>query len=411
MIVNVIVAEYNPFHNGHQFHIEEAAKQTHADYTIVIMSGNFVQRGAPALMDKYTRARMALLGGADLCLELPAYYAVSSAEYFATGSVALAEKLGVATHLCFGSECGDITVLERIADILVDEPVTYKEQFQRQLREGASYPTARMNALLQYDPSLMDYRDVLERSNNILGIEYIKALRKRGSSIQPHTIKRVGSDYHERHLGDDHPSAQAIRYALNAGQQLEQLHNLVPEKVYALMSSGYEENSLLYSRDLSAAMQYKLIQEKAKGYTQYLDVSRDLSDRITNCLYDFTDYEGFCDILKSKNMTSTRISRCLLHILLDIRKETMQHYVSLDYIPFIKMLGFRKESTPLLGAITKQADIPLLSKLADAKTQLSADALDMLEDEIRISDIYQSALSQKNGQPMRNEYREPLVIV
>ncbi|MBR1852280.1 MAG: nucleotidyltransferase [Lachnospiraceae bacterium] len=411
MKVNAIVAEYNPFHNGHKFHIEEAARKTDADYTVVIMSGNFVQRGAPALMDKYSRAQMALHSGADLCLELPACYAVSSAEYFATGAVALADKLGVVTNLCFGSECGDISILEHIADILLEEPAAFSEHMQAQLRRGVSYPIARTNALLQYDPSLMDNRNVLGMPNNILGIEYVKALRKRNSNIIPTTTKRIGSDYHDKRLGDHQCSARAIRYALCAGQQLEQLHNLVPEKVFSLMSFGYEDNSLMYSHDLSAALQYKLVQERTRGFTQYLDVSQELSDRIVKHLYDFTDYESFCDLLKSKNMTYTRISRCLLHILLDIKKEQMAAYQEMDYIPYIKMLGFRKDSAALLNAIAENAAVPLISKLADAKTLLPPDANAMLEEEIRMSDIYQSALSQKNGQPMVNEYRTPLVIV
>jgi predicted nucleotidyltransferase len=411
MRVNAIVAEYNPFHNGHKFHIEEAAKKTDAEYTVVIMSGNFVQSGAPALMDKYTRARMALLSGADLVLELPTCYSVSSAEYFATGAVALADKLGVVTNLCFGSECGEISILEKIATILLEEPPAYKDYLQAQLKRGVSFPMARTNALLQYDYSLMENHDALGMPNNILGIEYVKALRKRNSSIIPTTTKRVGSDYHDKRLGDYQCSARAIRYALSAGQQLEQLHSLVPEKVYSLMSSGYEENTLMFNRDLSAILQYKLLLDKPKGYTQYLDVSSDISDRILNNLYAFIDFDNFCDLLNSKNLTYTRISRCLLHILLDITTEKMEAYRKLDYIPFIKMLGFRKDSAPLLNAITDNAKVPLISKLSHAKSYLPQDANAMLEDEIRISDIYQSILSQKCGLPMMNEFRTPLVII
>ena len=411
MKVNAIIAEYNPFHNGHKYHLENALRQTEADYTIVIMSGNFVQRGAPALLDKYKRARMALLNGADLCLELPTCYSSSSAEYFANGAVALADKLGVVTSLCFGSECGDLEILQRIAQILLEEPDSFRSHLKSQLRQGISYPIARTNALLEYDVSLSDSRDVLSTPNNILGIEYIKSLLRRNSPILPVTTLRVGADYHDKRLGEHQCSAQAIRHALFAGQSTKQLQSQLPPSVYTILEEAVQTQQILYSNHLSTALHYKLIQEKAKGYTEYLDVSPDLSDRITKHLYQFQSYDDFCDLLKTKEMTYTRISRCLLHILLDLKKEQIESYKELDYIPYARILGFRKSSTALLSAIKGNASIPLISKLADAGKLLDESAYAMLQNEIRMSDIYQSTLAQLTGKPMENEYCTPIVII
>ncbi|MBQ4536297.1 MAG: nucleotidyltransferase [Lachnospiraceae bacterium] len=411
MKVNGIIAEYNPFHNGHKFHLEDAKDRNHADYTIVVMSGNFVQRGAPALLDKYSRARMALLNGADLVLELPCLYATSSAEFFATGAVSLFDKLGVIDHLCFGSECGDISILERIARILLEEPESYAKLLRSYLKQGLSYPVARTNALIQYDPSLSGYKDVLSSPNNILGIEYLKALIRRNSRIQPDTTLRIGSSYHDKRLGKNHCSALAIRHAIFSEHNKDFLREQMPDTAYDILKSALDTSVLFQANDLSAALHYKLLSEKETGYSGYLDVSQELSDRIRNSLYNFTDYDSFCDLLKSKDMTYTRISRCLLHILLGMTNNDMALGKELDYVPYARVLGFRKDSSALLTAIKEKASIPLITKLADAGNILDEKAFSFLQNEIRMNDIYLSMTATKTGNPATNEYSTPIVIL
>ena len=206
-----IIAEYNPFHNGHAYHIRKAKELTHADYCVVVMSGDFVQRGAPAIMDKYLRAESALLNGADLVLELPVCYSISSAEHFARSSVALLDKLGVVDTLCFGSECGDIRVLTEFAQALTDESPVFKKTLDREIRIGHTYPQARNTALEISAPHLTSYINVLTSPNNILGIEYCKALLFWKSTIVPYTVKRAGSSYHDNSLDTGFCSALAIR--------------------------------------------------------------------------------------------------------------------------------------------------------------------------------------------------------
>ena len=411
MKVNGIVAEYNPFHNGHAYQMQHAREATGADYTIIVMSGNFMQRGAPALLDKFTRAKMVLENGADLVLELPTCYAASSAEFFARGAVALFDKLGVTTNLCFGSECGKIDVLSRIAEIFYTEPEPYVESLRCNLRKGMSFPIARTWALLQYAPALSDDKDVLSSPNNILGIEYLKALLSRDSKIVPFTTTRVGADYHDKRLGTNQCSALAIRQSVAAGHNLSYLAAQMPENAYALLCQSLSGQKPLFADDFSAALQYRLLTEYSAGYDKYQDISSDLSDRIRNTLPSFVGYTSFCDLLKSKDMTYTRISRCLLHILLNMTKDEFETCRAEDYISYARVLGFRKDAAPLLTEIKKNSSIPLVTSLADARQTLSGEALRMLDRDILRNQIYLGNLALKNQKEMVSEYRTPIVIV
>lgn len=411
MKVNGIVAEYNPFHNGHKYHLETAKNRIGADYTIIVMSGNFMQRGTPALINKYKRTEMALQNGADLVLELPMYYAVSSAEYFATGAVSLLDKLGVVTHLSFGSECGNLEVLDKISEILLAEPERFVAYLRKNLREGMSYPSARTAALIQYDPSLSSYRDVFSSPNNILGLEYLKALKRRQSAIVPFTTLRVGADYHDKRMNEKQCSALAIRHAVYSRQDTEYLESHMPGSAYQILADYLNDTRPVHINDFSSALHYKLLMECEDGFDQYLDVSKDLSDRIAKNLYSFDNFRSFCDQIKSKDMTYTRISRCMLHILLNMKTTTMDSYRAMDYVPYARVLGFCKDATPLLTAIKEQSSIPMLTKLADAEQVLSPKGFKMLKEDIRMNSIYESAASLKSIQPMLNEYRTPIVII
>lgn len=410
--VNGIVAEYNPFHNGHSYQLRDAKKQSGADYTIVAMSGNFMQRGTPAILDKYRRAEMALRNGADLVLELPALYSASSAEYFATGAVTLLDKLGVVDFLCFGSECGDLHTLQQIADILLEEPEGYTVFLQQYLRNGLSYPMARTSALVQYCPSLSPHQNVLSRANNILGIEYLKAIRRRESSMQPVTTVRGFSDYHDRMMGKYQSSALALRQAVYANNgDVQMLASQMPESAFAVLDDAFSDRHPMELNDFSALMHYKLLLEADKGYTAYLDVSEELSDRIRNHLYDFTNFRAFCDLLKTKNMTYSRISRCLMHILLNITVTDMEQYRAADPIQYARVLGFRRDAEELLGAIKENACIPLLTKLADAEQVLDETGYALFKKELLRNAVYESTAAIKAGSPMVSEYRSPLVII
>ena len=411
MKVNGIIAEYNPFHNGHKYQLTESLRCTNARYTVIVMSGNFVQRGAPALVDKYKRTEMALLNGADLVLELPALYATASAEYFATGAVALLDQLGVVTDLCFGSECGDTQLLRQIAEILLEEPKAYSQSLKQYLRQGLSYPNARTEALIQNYPFLNQHKAVFSSPNNILGIEYIKAILRSKSSLEPVTVRRTGAGYHSRLPADNRCSALAIRQALYAGADESFLSSNMPEDAAKILSAELAKTGPIRSNDFSDMLYYKLTTEKNAGFEKYLDVSSDLSDRVCRRLDDYHNFESFCDILKTKEMTYTRISRCLLHILLNIRKSDMERAKAMSHAPYARVLGFRRAASPLLGEIKEHADIPLVTKLADAESHLGRGSLDMLRQNIKISQIYNGIAAHRAGISPANEISTPLVII
>lgn len=410
-----IIAEYNPFHNGHAYHIRKARELTHADYCVVVMSGDFVQRGAPAVMDKYLRAECALRNGADLVLELPACYSISSAEHFARSSVALLDKLGVIDSLCFGSECGDIQVLTEFAKALLAEGPVFKKTLDQEIRLGHTYPQARNAALEASAPQLTSHINILTSPNNILGIEYCKALLFWESAIVPYTIKRAGSSYHDNCLDTGFCSALAIRESLRQAGNAKELARQIPSASLKLLQDTYLKSYPIFSDDFSLLLQHSLLAGEDTGFTAYSDIDSELSDRIVKLLPKYSNFRSFCDLLKSKNRTYVRISRSLLHILLDIRKESLQQYGKEGWIFYARMLGFRESAAPLLSAIKKNAGIPLLSKLADAEKQLAPTGLSMLEKDIYASHIYQSIVRNKfpgtNPLSEINEYKNQIIKI
>lgn len=409
-----IIAEYNPFHNGHAYQIAKAKEITGADYCIVVMSGDFVQRGAPAFLNKYLRAECALKNGADIVLELPVHYALSSAEYFASGAVALLDKLGVIDTLCFGSECGDISLLSEFASQLLSESNQFKEVLNRQLKCGLSFPAARNAAIEASAPHLSSHMEILTNPNNILGIEYCKALYKRSSSMVPHTICRAGSSYHDASLDACYSSALAIRSALTDNGSLDSIRDQVPASVYTLLEEHCGIDYPILPDDLSFLLHYQLLSEQATGYTDHPDIDPDFSDRISHMLPQYRNYTSFCELLKTKNRTYTRISRSLMHILLHITRKEFAVYCSTDYILYARMLGFRKNAQPLLSAIKEKSSIPLISKLADADSVLAPLGSQMLAKDIYASHIYEMITRQKfhTEEPSEiSEYRKQIVRV
>ena len=425
-----LITEYNPFHSGHKYHIEQARKITGADYCIAVMSGDFVQRGAPALMDKYSRAKMALNNGVDLVLELPVCYATGSAEYFAHGAVSILDKLGVVNTLCFGSECGDISLLTLAAQYLLHAPQDFESQLQDYLREGLTYPAARLKALEHSMGDRHSLTRVLTEPNNILGIEYSKALIKLSSSIKPITIQRISAHYHDRELSgvkscSNHDldlsdtvisSATAIRNSINqqgerSADALTAAVQSVPEDVAKFLRDNYHITYPITEEDFSQILKYKLRQEDSKSLAKYMDVTPDLAERLKN-IKDFNlNTNSLVQEIKTKNMTLTRINRALIHILLDIKSDTMKQYMEADYTPYARILGIRKESSPLLRSIEKYGRIPTITKVSKANEQLNALGKQMLSEDIFAADIYNQAVYHKYGTPQLNEYKHGICIV
>ena len=397
-----LISEYNPFHNGHKYHIEKAREITGADAVVVVMSGNFVQRGAPAIMPKHLRAEAALKNGASLVIELPVCYATGSAEFFAYGAVSLFDKLGCIDSICFGSECGDIEILQNLAKIISTEPKEYKTFLNQYLREGNSFPLARQKALKDYLQS--DLADsVLAEPNNILGIEYLKALYKLNSKIKPYTIQRISSNYHDKHLQETFSSASAIRREFSA-TAFENIEKQIPDTTISFMKEHYQTRYPVYTNDFSLLLKYKLLAETKSSLLEYADVSEELANRVLNNLNQFINYEQYCELLKTKEVTYSRISRALLHVLLDIKKDAHTE------IGYAHILGFCKESNAVLSEIKKHSAIALLSKLTTADT-LSESAKKMLENDIYSSNLYESVITDKFKTVFKNEYSQQLILI
>ena len=412
MKVTGIIAEYNPFHQGHAYHLSRARELTGADRILVVMGGNFMQRGEPAIIDKYTRTEMALRNGADLVLELPAASATGSAEYFAEGAVELLDASGVVNELCFGSELGELEPLEKAAELLLEEPEDYQKLLRAELKKGKTFPEARETALSAFLPE----QNLLASPNNILAIEYIKALKRRKSSIRPLTIQRLGSYHGEDgqpagaphtvsgNLPESFASASTIRCQLHTlekqivtsceqptfGSLMTALAKELPPSSFGLLKDVLLADRLVQAEDFSLPLHYRLMQaKKPLEFSVYLDVSEELSRRIYSLRQEFTGWNAFLDLVRTRQYTRSRVSRALLHILLDIRQE--------EVLPptHLRVLGFRREASDLLSEIKKKSRLPLITKAAGHPE---------LSEEIRISSLYHLGNSY-------NELSRPLVIL
>ena len=414
-----LITEYNPFHNGHAWHMQEAKRLSGADFCIVVMSGNFVQRGAPAILDKYARAEMALSCGADLALELPVSYALGSAEYFASGAVSLLDGLGIVDTLCFGSECGDISALSKAAGILAEEPEGYTVRLKEKLRSGKTFPQARAEALRKYLASQSSgfHTEILEEPNNILGIEYLKALKRLNSSIVPFTIPRAGGSYHSEMPDAVFSSATALRNMLLTPESpgnhrlSASFENEMPSAVYQILSREFGTSCPVHVRDFSGLLHYRLLSVSSPDdLLAFQDISGELADRIFRQIPSYRDFEQFTALVKTRQYTESRIRRCLLHILLDISAEDVAYRKAHGWNGYARVLGLRKKSSPLLHAIKERSRLPLVTKLAAAKSILTQEEMHFLQKDIYASQVYQSVITSKfNGSPY-SEYQRPLII-
>lgn len=416
MKVTGIIAEYNPFHKGHQYHIEQAKQLTNADFCVVVMSGDFVQRGEPAIFSKYLRTRMALTCGADLVLEMPSVFAVSSAEDFAACGVALLSSLGGVDSLCFGSEDGEIQRLFTGARLLSSEEEPFKTILSQRLKDGLSWPQARNQALVsmaQTDPSFPLDTDTLNQlfgsPNNLLGIEYCKAILRQKSSLSPVTIRRQGQGYHSNSLEGEQASASALRQELAEGKRGSHMMSHIPSS----LESMYYEEPVITAGDLTSILNYTLLtmNKDNTDLTRYADMSGDLARRLRNCLLLYDTWEGRIRQLKTRQYTYTRISRALLHLVLGITGEQIQTYRQAGYAPYGRILGFKKESADLLSHLKHNASLPLITKTADAPRILSGAALSMFNQDMYATHLRQSIQAKKQAGPICNEFTQPVCIL
>ena len=346
-----IIGEYNPFHNGHAYHLQKTKKITDADYVIAVVSGGFVQRGNVSLIDKWSKADMALSNGVDLVIELPTLYSISSAENFAYGAIKLLNSLKIVDYISFGSEFCELDVLEKIVDILCTEPPEFRTLLEHELSKGVSFPKARENALLMYLNDLRKYANILSSPNNILAIEYLKALKKLKSKIKPIAIKRINVGYNDLNTKNSFASATAIRKKIIDNKPAG-ISKLMPPTSYKILYNSIQKGH--YVKDITTfekEILYTLRKMSVEEIANLPDVTEGLEHSIKNAADSCNTISEFMNIVKTKRYTNTRIQRILLYALLGITKEDMK--LSQKVQPYVRVLGMNDKGKELLSTMSR----------------------------------------------------------
>ncbi len=346
-----IIAEYNPFHNGHLYHLEKSKKDTGSNYTVAIMSGNFTERGNTSLMDKWTKAEVAIQCGVDLVIELPVLYATSSAENFAEGSIKILDSLKIIDYLSFGAETANLEILEPFSDVLYREPKAYKTLLSHELKKGISYPKARENALMLYLNDIRKFANVLSCPNNILGIEYLKALKKLKSTIKPVPITRFEAGYHDITYTKNTASSTAIRNMIK-NNNFNLLQSLMPAPSYSALTQNIKAGHVV--PDISVfdkQIIYILRKMTPLEIADLPDVSEGLEFAIKNAANSCNSVAQILNIIKSKRYTLARLQRILLYALLGITKKDMAFSKKVQ--PYIRVLGLNNKGKVLISEIAK----------------------------------------------------------
>ena len=402
-----IVCEYNLFHNGHLHHLNMAKKLTNADYVICVMSGNFVQRGNPSILDKWTRTKMALLNGIDMVIELPIPYCISSAYYFAYASISILNSLNIVTDFCFGSEVGDIKPLQDLANILINEPLEYKNHLKTYLNLGYSYAKSRELALSKYlnDDSI---KDIMACPNNILGIEYLKALVETKSTILASTITRT-NDYNSNQINSDIVSSSAIRNVLNNNNlDLNSISNLMPKSCVQLLKDAINYGTVpIFLEDFDSILFSKLRCMSINELSNINFVSEGLENRLKKCIDTTCTTNDLISSLHTKRFTDTRIKRILLNALLGITKQKFDKFLNPSYI---RVLGVSNKGKKLLGTISKSSNLPVLLSSSDA-LNLTSYAKELFDLECLATNLYVLAYQNKDFKHSNQDLTNKLIVM
>ncbi|MCD2346008.1 nucleotidyltransferase [Clostridium guangxiense] len=399
MNITGIVAEYNPLHNGHIYHLLQTKKICSSDGIVCVMSGNFVQRGEPALIDKWNRTKAAILSGVDLVVELPCIYSLSSAEFFAFGAVSLLNSLEVVNSLCFGSESGNIKNIELIAAILNKEPEEYKNFLKDNLKQGLSFPKARMKAIKEFFLKNLDFsldENDMTYSNNVLGIEYCKSLKKLNSTIKPYTVKRKGNLYTDTKLSD-YPSATAIRNHLKKSNNIDLLKDLVPKSSFSIIKSNVD--NITFKDSMFNFLKYKTYINK-DSLKNLPDVSEGLENKIYNALVNSNSIDEALTLMKSKRYAYTRLTRILSQYYIGFDCYNTEHLRKLP-CPYARILGFNKRGKEILRLMKSKSKIPLISKV------------NRIEDEILNLDMQATraySLINNSINPLDDYLKKPIIF-
>ncbi len=393
-----VIAEYNPFHNGHLYQINYAREKYGITHVAAVMSGNFVQRGAPAIMDKFARAHIAASAGIAAVFELPFCYATAAAKDFATASVNLLNKLGCIDNLIFGAECDNLPLLQDIAMITVDEPASYSSILKENVANGLSFPAARSLAIESIYPGA---HDLLAMPNNILAIEYLAALIRTNSMINPILIKRVGSGYHETTLSNEYASATAIRKLLQDGQT-DSFANILPSEALAYITENVKKTFPVYANDLTQLLQTRLLNLRYHDTcSAYISNELEMKLRKTNVCQTF---EEISLELKTKNITHATINRELIHLIHDLTYADVDAFKENGWIYYARLLAANDSTTAFLHKAKDVSSIPIITSPKNASKLLEPLGQKMLKYDTLSTDIYNLAVYNKYKTELPNEF-------
>lgn len=397
MNISSVICEYNPFHNGHKLMLENMRKNG-ATHIIACMSGNFTQRGDFAIFDKWRRTETALLNGADLVIELPVSFACANAERFAFGGVYILNATGCTDTIFFGSECGDVSVLQKVCDAVTDNRIS--EHIAQFLSQGITFASAREKAVCSlYDK---ETSDILAQPNNILAVEYLKAIKKLNSKIVPSTVKRIGTNHDSKDTFNDIASASLIRKLIYEND--DEYMKYIPENISKLIR---KESSLLPDgtriEHLESAVIYRLRTMTEQDFALLPDISEGLENRFISAVKNSVSYNEIVSSVKCKRYTHARIRRCIISAFLQITQNNCP-----TFPPYIRILGFNNRGRDILRIMRKTADLPIIMRYADVKN-LSEDCKHTFDFESKCDDIY--ALSGKEIYKCGKNYTGNIVIL
>jgi len=383
-----IIAEYNPFHNGHLYHLEKSLNDTGCDYSVALITGSFAQRGQTSIVDKWHKAEMALNNGIDLVLELPTVYGISSAENFAEGAIKIFDSLKIVDTISFGAETSNTSALNAIANVLYEEPKEYLSILRHELQKGVSFPKARENAVLMYLNGARSFSNILNNPNNILAIEYLKALRKYKSHIVPTCITRKGTGYNDKTISDSFASATAIRELIEKNK-IADIRKVIPDSSFKILYEQIQNGQIVTSlKQFEKEIIYTLRKMSIEELANLADVTEGLEYLLKKGANSCNSLDEFMNIVKTKRYTQTRIQRILLYALLGITKETIKN--SYKTTPYIRVLGFNSRGKYLLSEICRiNSYLPVITSVKKfMDTSKNKNLKTMLEKDILATNIY-----------------------
>ncbi len=401
-----LITEYNPFHNGHLYHLKKSKQETNSNYTVAVMSGNFVQRGAPALLDKWSRAKMAIDCGVDLVVELPIIFSCQSAELFAYGAIKLLDSFGIVNTISFGCEWNNIDDLKIISETLVNEPYLYKSLLKKSLSKGNPYPKARNIALKEFfkDNSISkNIDDIIINPNNILAIEYIKALIRIKSNIIPYNIKRVACDYSAKKLTGVISSARAIRNELYIYNNLNKIKSCIPDHTYKYLEEFLKNYGTFNKLDNYTEIILYLLRSKLINLTTIPDINEGLHNRIYKYSNKYNTINEILNHTKSKRYTYTRLQRILVNLLLNINKETCSNLQKNGPL-YIRVLGANSKGLEILAKTKNKATIPIITKFSNHRKIKSKKLNQMIEIDKKATDIYFLGINKNSNTQTDMDY-------